>query len=117
MDFALCLTCWTQGTELLSCSAQGGSSWNRAASFHNINYGVESMQDSADRVYDCISRAPSSDAVVVMAHNGPAGVGSETYSICGKDWSTKGGETCLMLHALMESTVVATITIALANCG
>ena len=77
--------------------AQGGSSWARAALFHKIRYGVNSMQDSANRVFDCISRAPSDDMVVIMAHNGPAGVGSEVHSICGKDWSAKGGKARLAL--------------------
>ena len=72
---------------------QGGSSWTRAALFHELVYGVHSMQDSADHIYSSVSNAPPDDTVVVMAHNGPSGVGSKQYSICGKDWSTKGGET------------------------
>ena len=72
---------------------QGGASWARAALFHELVYGVHSMQDSADRIYSSVSNVPPEDTLVMMAHNGPSGVGSECHSICGKDWSPKGGGT------------------------
>lgn len=88
-------------------SLQGGSSWGRAALFHKHIYGVNSMQASAEKIQACMSAAPLEDAVVVMAHNEPAGLGSEVNSICGKDWSSKAGETLCCRHQQLHSCCAA----------
>ena len=49
------------------------------------------MEASADKIADTISQQPAEHAVVVMAHNGPSGVGAAAHDICGKDWSDKAG--------------------------
>lgn len=58
-------------------------------------YGVNSMEESANKICATIRDQPAEHAVVVMAHNGPSGLGSEQHDICGKDWSDKAGETLL----------------------
>ncbi|DBA85358.1 TPA: hypothetical protein ACH3X2_006038 [Trebouxia sp. C0005] len=70
----------------------GGSSWNRAAKFNHIMFNVNSMEASAARIADNIVRQPAEHAVVVMAHNGPAGLGQQQYDICGRDWLEKAGD-------------------------
>lgn len=77
------------------CGKQGGSSWARAARFQHIMYGVNSMEESASKILATIQDQPAEHAVVVMAHNGPSGLGSEQHDICGKDWSDNAGETSL----------------------
>ena len=88
---------------------QGGSSWARAARFQHIMYGVNNMEESANKMYATIQGQPVEDAVVVLAHNGRSGFGSQQHDICGKDWSDKAGE-CLLsatytLHQLLTSSV------------
>ena len=58
-------------------------------------YGINSMEESASKICATIQDQPAEHAVVVMAHNGPSGLGSEQHDICGKDWSDKAGETLL----------------------
>ena len=73
------------------CCMQGGNKWARAARFNDLLYGIDSMESSADKIADTISQQPAEHAVVVMAHNGPSGVGAAAHDICGKDWSDKAG--------------------------
>lgn len=56
-------------------------------------YGFNSMEESASKICTTIHQQPEAHAVVVMAHNGPSGLGSEQHDICGKDWSDKAGKT------------------------
>lgn len=55
-------------------------------------FNVNSMEASAARIADNIVRQPAEHAVVVMAHNGPAGLGQQQYDICGRDWLEKAGK-------------------------
>ena len=55
-------------------------------------FNVNSMEASAARIAETIVRQPAKHAVVVMAHNGPAGLGQQTHDICGRDWLEKAGE-------------------------
>ncbi|KAL3163273.1 hypothetical protein ABBQ32_009668 [Trebouxia sp. C0010 RCD-2024] len=70
----------------------GGASWARAARFQHIMYGINNMKESADKICATIRDQPAQDAVVVLAHNGPSGFGSQQHDICGKDWSDKAGD-------------------------
>ncbi len=74
-----------------SIAIQGGSSWNRAAKFNHIMFNVNSMKASAARIAETIVQQPAEHAVVVMAHNGPAGLGQQQHDICGRDWLEKAG--------------------------
>jgi hypothetical protein len=49
--------------------------------------GVDSLEASAERI--AAAAAPGAargDALVVVAHNGPAGLGAARHDICGVDW-------------------------------
>ncbi|KAL0042361.1 hypothetical protein WJX77_010062 [Trebouxia sp. C0004] len=70
----------------------GGSSWNRAAKFNHIMFDVNNMEASAARIAETIVRQPAEHAVVVIAHNGPAGLGQQPHDICGCDWLEKAGD-------------------------
>ncbi|MCA8957516.1 MAG: TIGR04168 family protein [Planctomycetes bacterium] len=48
-------------------------------------YGVTSHEESADRIVDAARRAQHRD-IVILAHNGPAGLSFETHDIWGKDF-------------------------------
>ena len=50
------------------------------------------MEESANMIATSIQEQPEQHAVVLMAHNGPSGLGSLQHDICGKDWSDKAGE-------------------------
>ena len=93
---------------------QGGRSWDRAAKFYESMYAVSSMEASADRIGQTITEQPAENTVVVMAHNGPAGLGDQPYDICGRDWTRKAGKllppsqtehrnVCVMGNALPSS--------------
>lgn len=82
---------------ILTLGKQGGPSWARAARFQHILYGINSMEESADKICATIQDQPDEDAVVVLAHNGPSGLGSQHHDICGKDWSDKAGGFHLQL--------------------
>ena len=66
--------------------SRGGSDWSSSASFYSEMYGVTDWKSSAELILKGIMATDSSHAVVVMAHNGPTGLGNYPYSICGKDW-------------------------------
>ena len=44
------------------------------------------MQQSADSIKDIILNQNKDDPVIVMAHNGPRGLGAERHNPCGKDF-------------------------------
>ncbi|CAI5489010.1 unnamed protein product, partial [Closterium sp. Naga37s-1] len=66
----------------------GPSSW--AKSFYRARCGVRTMNASTAKITETIRAAPESHSVVVLAHNGPAGVGCSAWDICGKDFPSKG---------------------------
>ncbi|CAI5479923.1 unnamed protein product, partial [Closterium sp. Yama58-4] len=66
----------------------GPSSW--AKSFYRARCGVRTMNASTAKITETIRAAPESHSVVVLAHNGPAGLGSHPWDICGKDFPSKG---------------------------
>ncbi|XP_006656708.2 uncharacterized protein LOC102719776 [Oryza brachyantha] len=55
-------------------------------------YGVNDMAESAKKIYDAAANAPEEHAVIVLAHNGPTGLGSRMDDICGRDWVAGGGD-------------------------
>ncbi|XP_015892809.3 uncharacterized protein LOC107426991 [Ziziphus jujuba] len=58
----------------------------------SARYGVEDMDGSAKRIYRAALRAPDDHFVILLAHNGPTGLGSNLDDICGKDWVFGGGD-------------------------
>lgn len=50
------------------------------------------MDQSAQRIYKAAMGAPEDHLVILLAHNGPTGLGSNIDDICGKDWVFGGGD-------------------------
>ena len=71
---------------------QGGPEWHRCHDFYTHMFGCASFEESAARTSEAIEAADAEDAVVVVAHNGPTGLGSSHWSICGKDFVKEGGD-------------------------
>jgi uncharacterized protein (TIGR04168 family) len=55
-------------------------------------YDLSTMTDSADRIRKTIESQPKSIPVVVIAHNGPTGLGSGRSDPCGIDYKSRGGD-------------------------
>ena len=73
--------------------SKGGVQWSAVKAFYEKYYGVASMEESAERILDVIlgggeddSGCPDDSPLVVLAHNGPAGLGSTKYAPCGVDF-------------------------------
>ncbi|KAM6553131.1 hypothetical protein CsatB_013893 [Cannabis sativa] len=58
----------------------------------SARYGVEDMDRSAKRICKAALSAPEDHLVILLAHNGPTGLGSNFDDICGKDWVYGGGD-------------------------
>ncbi|PRW59109.1 metallophosphoesterase [Chlorella sorokiniana] len=67
--------------------SKGGKQWSDVADFYEEHYGVGGHQDSALRILDVALGAAEGDCRVVVAHNGPAGLGGRRHCICGVDWT------------------------------
>ncbi|CAN8301420.1 unnamed protein product [Cochlearia groenlandica] len=55
-------------------------------------YGVHDMNASAGRICRAAHGTPEDHVVIILAHNGPTGLGSQAENICGKDWAEQGGD-------------------------
>ncbi|KAJ9557838.1 hypothetical protein OSB04_012452 [Centaurea solstitialis] len=55
-------------------------------------YGVHNMSESAKRIYEASVGTPKDHSIILLAHNGPTGLGSNLNDICGKDWVREGGD-------------------------
>jgi uncharacterized protein (TIGR04168 family) len=55
-------------------------------------FGVHTSAESAQRICDAASAAPKEDVVVMVGHNGPAGLGTVAHSICGVDFRPEAGD-------------------------
>ena len=49
-------------------------------------YGPLTEEDSVKRILSCYENARIELPLIIIAHSGPSGLGSEPESICGKDW-------------------------------
>ncbi|MBA0865885.1 hypothetical protein Goshw_016229 [Gossypium schwendimanii] len=58
----------------------------------SARYGIQDMEGSAKRIYEAALGTPEDHLVILLAHNGPTGLGSELNDICGKDWVFGGGD-------------------------
>ena len=68
----------------------GGQSL-RSPELYDYLYGVRTMRQSAAAIVDAARNAQHRD-IVILAHNGPLGLGSETTDIYGKDFGKPGGD-------------------------
>ncbi|KAK1417185.1 hypothetical protein QVD17_26308 [Tagetes erecta] len=55
-------------------------------------YGVHNMNESAKRISDAALGTPKNHSIILLAHNGPTGLGSNMNDICGRDWVREGGD-------------------------
>lgn len=78
----------------MMCKAQGGSRLGSlVTSFLTNHYGVTSMEHSAQRIVETVHAAdPANNSLVLIAHNGPAGLGEKRYDICGVDFRSDEGD-------------------------
>ncbi|KAB2080172.1 hypothetical protein ERO13_A05G050600v2 [Gossypium hirsutum] len=58
----------------------------------SARYGIQDMEGSAKRIYEAALGTPEDHLVILLAHNGSTGLGSELNDICGKDWVFGGGD-------------------------
>ncbi|XP_048134325.1 uncharacterized protein LOC115752602 isoform X2 [Rhodamnia argentea] len=58
----------------------------------SAGFGVEDIDQSARRICKAAVGAPEDHLVILLAHNGPTGFGSNIDDICGKDWVSGGGD-------------------------
>ena len=65
------------------CSAGGGFHLSKAV---QAVYGPVDLQASVDRIVAAAAEVPSDQPLIVMAHCGPSGLGSDPESPCGRDW-------------------------------
>ncbi|XP_010483386.1 PREDICTED: uncharacterized protein LOC104761915 isoform X1 [Camelina sativa] len=55
-------------------------------------YGVRDMDASAGSICRAAHGTPEDHVAIILAHNGPTGLGSQAEDICGKDWVDEGGD-------------------------
>ncbi len=65
------------------CSSGGGFHLSQAVS--NV-FGPVTEDESVARIVQATSKVPRDWPLVVLAHSGPTGLGSDASSICGRDW-------------------------------
>jgi len=63
----------------------------RSPELYDEIYGIHTMRQSAAAIVDAARNAQHRD-LVILAHNGPLGLGDETSAICGKDFGKPGGD-------------------------
>ncbi len=68
----------------------GGAEWINKR-FYRDRYGIHDLAESTDRIVQQI-QAAQGQHLILMGHNGPAGLGDRPDSLCGKDWNPLGGD-------------------------
>ncbi|XP_074570754.1 uncharacterized protein LOC141827417 isoform X3 [Curcuma longa] len=64
----------------------------RLLSSRLVKYGVNDMEESAKKICKAACGIPEGHYVIILAHNGPTGLGSNADDICGRDWIYQGGD-------------------------
>jgi uncharacterized protein (TIGR04168 family) len=68
----------------------GGAEWINKR-FYRDRYGIHDLDESTDRIVQQI-QAAQGQHLILMGHNGPAGLGDRPNAPCGKDWNPLGGD-------------------------
>jgi len=63
----------------------------RSPELYDEIYGIRTMKQSAAAIVDAARNAQHRD-LVILAHNGPLGLGENSSDICGKDFGKPGGD-------------------------
>lgn len=72
---------------------QGGKSMRTIKDFMARLYNIHDMGESAQRILQIIHNSvPHCKPLIIMGHNGPAGLGGERHNICGVDWVKEAGD-------------------------
>lgn len=58
----------------------------------SARYGVGNMNESVKKICEEALGTPKNHFIVLLAHNGPTGLGSNKDDICGKDWVREAGD-------------------------
>jgi len=67
--------------------SKGGTHWGTVAEFYKKYYNVDSFDDSMSKILESVLDEKNAEhALVVVAHNGPAGLGSNQEDPCGVDF-------------------------------
>lgn len=66
----------------------GGENWIHRR-FYRDRYGIHNLTESSDRIISTL-QAAEGQHIILMGHNGPAGLGSKPDDLCGKDWNPIG---------------------------
>ena len=65
------------------CSAGGGFHLSKAV---EAVFGPITLEESASRIVAAAQQVPEDQPLIVLAHSGPTGLGSDASSPCGRDW-------------------------------
>lgn len=68
----------------------GGPEW-KYSDFYQHRFGVGSFAESTERIVAAAARSAAS-TILVLAHNGPSGLGDRPEDPCGRDWQPLGGD-------------------------
>ncbi|MEY4520718.1 MAG: hypothetical protein RLZZ499_3318 [Cyanobacteriota bacterium] len=68
----------------------GGLTW-RNSQFYRDRYQIKNFEESTQQIVKS-AQDTASQTLIFIAHNGPAGLGKQTESICGRDWKAEGGD-------------------------
>ncbi len=63
----------------------------RSKPVYKALYGIDSMQDSAEKIVEAARGAPGK-RIWILAHNGPQGLSKKSTDIFGKDFGSPGGD-------------------------
>lgn len=68
----------------------GGSKWKNEH-FYQERYGVGNFADSTAKIVEAAQKT-SCKHLIILAHNGPFGLGDRPSDSCGRDWQPLGGD-------------------------
>lgn len=69
--------------------SSGGQSLERKADMYADLWGVSDAAASSERIRAQLEEAPEAHSLILLAHNGPTGLGAEAHSPCGRDWGAR----------------------------
>jgi len=68
----------------------GGPTWKNSE-FYRDRYGVNNFAESTEKIVTAATQT-NCDRLIILAHNGPMGLGEKPEDSCGKDWYPLGGD-------------------------
>jgi hypothetical protein len=71
---------------------QGGADWRSTSLFYEHVFGCKTASESVARVCQALEAADEGNGIIVVSHNGPAGLGSNSHDICGVDFQLSSSD-------------------------